>query len=270
MNNILLQDFLHHLDAISAEAPSYKLGGDGSGGECDCIGLIIGAIRRSGGSWEGIHGSNYAARNEMAYLLPVTDADDLNVGEVVYKASMPGQTNYALPSRYAKDPDQRDYYHVGVVRSVSPLRIVHCTSPGGITTDTRLGKWTHRGWLSKISREEDAPMQTVIMATVVADSGSTVKMRATPSTDERRWWGVPVGTQVPVVTRQDGWGRIAYNGHSGWMMEKYLFFADDTATQQPAQDGDVWEAISDLRNRLANAETALENLGWSKADGGFG
>lgn len=265
-----LKEFLTHIDAIAAEAPSYKLGGDGSGGECDCIGLIIGAIRRSGGQWTGIHGSNYAARNEMEYLLPVTDAEDLNVGEVVYKAAMPGQTNYALPSRYAKDPDQRDYYHVGVVRCVDPLQIVHCTSPGGITTDTKLSRWTHRGWLSKISREEDAPMQTVTMATVVADSGSTVKMRATPSTDERRWWGVPVGTQVPVAARQDGWSRIAYNGHSGWMMDKFLFMPGDDVPKQPSQDGDVWAAINDLRTRLTAAEAALEGLGWSKADGGFG
>ena len=265
-----LKEFLTHIDAIAAEAPSYKLGGDGSGGECDCIGLIIGAIRRSGGQWTGIHGSNYAARNEMAYLLPVTDAEDLNVGEVVYKAAMPGQTNYALPSRYAKDPDQRDYYHVGVVRSVDPLQIVHCTSPGGITSDTKLGRWTHRGWLAKISREEDAPMQTVTMATVVADSGSTVKMRATPSTDERRWWGVPVGTQVPVAARQDGWSRIAYNGHSGWMMDKFLFMPGDDVSKQPSQDDDVWAAINDLRTRLTAAEAALEGLGWSKADGGFG
>ena len=113
-------------------------------------------------------------------------------------------------------------------------------------------------------------MQTVTMATVVADSGSTVKMRATPSTDERRWWGVPVGTEVPVAARQDGWSRIAYNGHSGWMQDKFLFMPGDAVPQQPSQDGDVWAAINDLRTRLTAAEEALEGLGWSKADGGFG
>lgn len=257
---ISLDQFLANLDSIASERPAYKLGGDGSGGECDCIGLIIGAIRRSGGSWDGIHGSNYAARNEMDYLLPVTDAEDLNVGEVVYKASMPGQTNYALPSRYAGDPDQRDYYHVGIVRSVDPLQIVHCTSPGGITTDSRLGKWTYRGWLRKVSREGGA-MPTVTMATVVADSGKTVKMRATPSTSDNRWWGVPVGTEVPVAAHEGGWSRIAYNGHSGWMMDKFLFIAGD-ASGAGAAPGDTVsitlprELAEQLRDALSDA------VGW--------
>lgn len=233
MPKIPLTAFLQNTDAIAAEKPSYQLGHDGSDGKCDCIGLIIGAIRRSGGTWDGIHGSNYAARNEMDYLLPVTDADDLNMGEVVYKASMPGQTNYNLPNRYDGDPDKRDYYHVGVVRSVNPLQIVHCTGPG-IVTDAKLGKWTHRGWLAKVSREGDTPMSEIITATVVAESGSTVNLRSKP--DGALIDRVPVGTTVTVSGHQDGWSRIAYNGQTGWMMDKYL--RTDGATPDQT-DGDL-------------------------------
>ena len=50
---VKLDAFLKNADQIAAESPSYKLGHDGSDGECDCIGLIIGAIRRSGGTWSG-------------------------------------------------------------------------------------------------------------------------------------------------------------------------------------------------------------------------
>ena len=57
---IQLSDFLTQIAAIAAESPSYRLGGDGSDGTCDCVGLIIGAIRRAGGQWAGTHGSNYA------------------------------------------------------------------------------------------------------------------------------------------------------------------------------------------------------------------
>lgn len=39
--------WLCKVDEIAAEGPSYKLGHDGSDGSCDCIGLIIGAIRRA-------------------------------------------------------------------------------------------------------------------------------------------------------------------------------------------------------------------------------
>ena len=254
--SIDLHKFLKNIDTIAAEKPSYQLGHDGSDGKCDCIGLIIGAIRRSGGTWDGIHGSNYAARNEMVYLLPVTDVDDLNVGEVVYKASMPGQTNYNLPSHYNRDPDKRDYYHVGVVRSVDPLRIVHCTGPG-IVTDTKLGKWTHRGWLAKVSREGDTPMSEITTAVVVADSGSNVNLRSKP--DGALIDRVPVGATVTVSGQQDGWSRIAYNGQAGWMMDKYLRI-EGAAPDQP--DGDTVSitlpraAAEQLRDALGNA------LGW--------
>lgn len=48
--------FLEKVQEITASKPTYKLGHDGSDGTCDCIGLIIGAIRRAGGSWTGTHG----------------------------------------------------------------------------------------------------------------------------------------------------------------------------------------------------------------------
>jgi hypothetical protein len=39
--------------------------------------------------------------------------------------------------------------------SVSPLRILHMTTPS-ILTDTKLGKWSHHGWCSRVSdRSED-------------------------------------------------------------------------------------------------------------------
>ena len=45
-----MEAWLSKVDEIAAEGPSYKLGHDGSDGTCDCIGLIIGAIRRAGAS----------------------------------------------------------------------------------------------------------------------------------------------------------------------------------------------------------------------------
>lgn len=257
-----LDAFLSNVDQIAAEDPDYQLGHDGSDGKCDCIGLIIGAIRRAGGTWDGTHGTNYAARSEMEYLLPVTDAYDLNVGEVVYKAAMPGQTSYALPSRYKGDPDQRDYYHIGVVCSVNPLRIVHCTSPGGIKEDTKLGSWTHRGWLRKISREgEEIPMASTETATVVAQSGNTVHMRNTPSTTDRLYWDVPIGTVVPVSGHQDGWSRVAYGGRVGWMQDKYLLYAGTAAPSAP-QAGDA-VTITLPRNVAETLREALQvALGW--------
>ena len=248
---------LERVEEIRAERPTYRLGGDGSDGTCDCIGLIIGAIRRSGGTWAGTHGSNYTARNELEYLLPIGSADDLSVGEVALKARTATADGYDLPSRYAKDPDKRDYYHIGVVASVDPLRIVHCTTGGGangMAEDTRVGQWTHRGWLSKISREGE-PMVETVTATVVADSGLTVNMRKAPG--GALVYRVPVGAEVTVATRHDGWSRVAYGKHSGWMMDDYLDFGEaESGPAGPLEQrvAELTRTVAELLERVARLE----------------
>ena len=262
---MILEAFIAQVEAIAQASPVYRLGGDGSDGTCDCIGLVIGAIRRAGGSWTGTHGSNYAARYEMRELLPVTDAGELCLGDVVYKARTPGQAGYALPERYKSDPDQRDYYHVGVVTATSPLEITHCTSPG-IVRDTKLGKWTYRGRLEKVdyngtSQEVETMAQ---MATVVADSGSTVKMRSKPSTSDGLYWEVPVGTVVQVAEVSGGWAKVRYGDRTGYMMAKFLSI--DAPTQETEQttpesnQGDTSGIISIQRAALQAIYDSLGSL----------
>ena len=256
-----LSAFLAAIDAIQAERPTYRLGHDGSDGTCDCLGLIIGALNRCGVKWPGIHGSNWAARNAMAWLLPLQDAGDLSVGDIVFKAKRPGETGYSLPERYAADPDRADYYHVGVVRSVSPLRIVHCTSPGGVTTDTKLGKWAYRGGLSLIGEASDTGEVVTGMetATVTAESGSTVNLRKTPGGDlvDR----VPVGSVVQVmqVTGEPGsqWAQVDYRGKAGWMNVAFLRMEGGTGSTDSADDdGD----LVTLRMPRAAAEQLMDAL----------
>ena len=237
---MLLEAFIAQVEAIAQASPVYRLGGDGSDGTCDCIGLVIGAIRRAGGSWTGTHGSNYAARYEMRELLPVTDAGELCLGDVVYKARTPGQAGYALPERYKKGPDQRDYYHVGVVTATSPLEITHCTSPG-IVRDTKLGKWTYRGRLEKVDYDGTEGMETMVQtATVVADSGSTVKMRSKPSTSDGLYWEVPVGAEVQVAEITGGWAKVRYGDRTGYMMAAFL----DMDGQEAPEEGGSAESVA--------------------------
>ena len=260
---MILEAFIAQVEAIAQASPVYRLGGDGSDGTCDCIGLVIGAIRRAGGSWTGTHGSNYAARYEMRELLPVTDAGELCLGDVVYKARTPGQAGYALPERYKKGPDQRDYYHVGVVTATSPLEITHCTSPG-IVRDTKLGKWTYRVRLEKVdydgtSQEVGTMVQT---ATVVADSGDDVKMRSTPSQTDSLYWKVPVGATVQVASVDGEWAKVRHQARTGYMMLKYLEIDEQEA---PEMDGTAetmtgGELITIQRAALQAVYDALGNL----------
>ena len=224
--SVTLSAFLTAVDAIAAERPAYRLGGKAEDGTCDCIGLIIGALNRCGMKWPGIHGSNWAARNAMAWLLPVSDASDLTVGDIVYKARRQGETGYSLPERYAADPDRSDYYHVGVVRSVSPLRIVHCTSPGGVVTDAKLGKWAYRGGLTLVDRSDYRPEDTAEpvctgTATVTASSGSTVNLRPGASKSGKVLMKVPVGSEVTVLEVNGSWAKVEVP-ITGYIMTDFL------------------------------------------------
>lgn len=159
---ITVEAFLEKVREIQREVPQYKLGGFGLRGVCDCIGLIIGALRRIGAGWGKVHGSNYALRNEMEYVVPIKTAADLRVGWPVYKFHPPGHPKNRLPSSYRNHPDQNDYYHVGVVDNVSPLRILHCTSwkgGSGIKVDTRLGSWAVGGPLKRLGGRVPASPQ---------------------------------------------------------------------------------------------------------------
>ena len=223
-----ISNFLAAVKEIVAEDPRYKLGRSGDDGYCDCIGLIIGAVERCGVKWKGIHGSNWWARNYTSSLMRVDDAEELSLGDLVYKARSPGETGYNLPDRYDGDPDKRDYYHVGVVTQLAPLGITHCTSGGGvdgITTDSKLGKWTYKGQLTLIegaadaAPEDEQPLDGY--AVVAAPSGRTVNLRDRASKRGDVITVVPIGTAVEVLSVDGDWARIRVPVE-GYMMAKYL------------------------------------------------
>lgn len=159
------EEFARNALDIAEERPRYELGGDGSDGTCDCVGLCIGALRRGGVKYKNLHGTNWAARNEAVELWKIDRVSDLRVGDTVLKAYEPGDANWNLPARYANDPDQRDYYHAGVVVSVNPLRIVHMTSPTA-KTDTTLGKWRFAFLWRQLSSGNSTTQESEFMDTV--------------------------------------------------------------------------------------------------------
>lgn len=220
-----LTNFLTQVSAIAAESPRYRLGGDGRDGTCDCIGLIIGAIRRAGGSWPGTHGTNYAARYETLDLRPLETVSQLRLGDIVYKAHEKGAKGWSLPQRYWSGTDLRDYYHVGVVTSVSPLEITHCTT-SGIRRDTRLGQWRFVGWLKRVNKPETPGLPApVLTMRVTSPNGQPVKLRAQPTKKSSLYWNVPVGAEVTVLaqnTGADGWYEVLYGKQRGYMMAEFL------------------------------------------------
>lgn len=266
-----LDAFLRGVQEIKAEAPTYRLGGDGSDGTCDCIGLIIGAIRRAGGKWTGTHGSNYAARFAVDGLFRQVDAADLEPGWLVFKALGPMDAGYELPDKYrmggaAYTGDVMDYYHVGVVTGVEPLAITHCTKGGGVdgvTVDTRQGDWRYAALCTMVDYPDSdgggADMEER-RAVVVSGDGNPVKLRPTPSTDKPYLAKVPVGTQVEVMQDAQGWAQVRLpDGKVGYMMTKFLAFEGAEDVPESGQDepsGETFEV--EVLDRLEGIQRTLD------------
>ena len=252
------KDFLHSIDANAARVRRYALGGDGSEGGCDCIGLIIGAVRLAGEKWPGVHGSNYAARYCTKRLRRVSGAAELSAGMLVFKGRAPSDSGYALPAAYQKSEDLTDSYPVGVVTGVSPLSILHCTGvPGGIRRDSALGAWRYAGKLSLIDEEtgDDPSMSSLYRAVVTAENGYPVKMREQPSRKAAVLASVPIGTRLDVSEEAGDWARVSFQGATGYMMLSFLSPCEESAPSALHQAKDALEkALSLLQIAILEAE----------------
>lgn len=231
----LLQKFIDKVLYIKSLNPKRREPGDGSDGYCDCIGLVIGAIRRCGLKWTGIHGSNWAARKEAVNLRPVKSISDLELGDVVLKGCQPSTKGYALPARYKKggqyyNGDLTDYYHAGVVTKLNPLNITHMSSK--MTVDTKLGKWNYAMRAKPLVNAgayaaESTPTINPIpvsgsQAKVTAPSGGTVNMRRTPTLKGALITRIPLGTIVNIIQPGEEWCKISYGAKTGYMMAQFL------------------------------------------------
>ena len=236
MKQISVKKYVEGVNSIYVEQPSYQLGHDGSDGTCDCIGMSRGGLKRGGATdVTGMSGTNYAARKTIRNLEKIQEASQLCLGDVVLKIRDKDDPDMPLPDRYRKGGSdysskwgETNFTHIGTVTKVNPLEITHMTSPMA-KKDTKLGKWAYAGQLPWVSADADAPEEPEIpedpaeWATVWADKGKTVKMRAKPSTSCRLYWDVPIGSQVMVTEPGDTWSGIIWAGQAGYMMSKYLY-----------------------------------------------
>lgn len=220
--------FLENVRKIVETNPTYRTGGDGSDGTCDCVGLIMGAL---GGKFD-MHSSNYFARTQMTSMDSLLDESQLHPGSIVYKSRRDtSQLNarYQPGGRYYNG-DMLDYYHMGVVTGIDPLKITHCTSSGtvdGITYDGSIAAWSFFGDLLKVEYDSvvenpQQPPTAYDLAVVYSEDGNPVKLRQTPSTRLDYIAKVPAGAQVEVLESADGWSTIRWEGQRGYMMSQFL------------------------------------------------
>lgn len=247
---ISVSAFLNKVNEIAARPLTYRTGGSGKDGTCDCIGLIMGAMQELGHAKYDIHSTNYFSRYQMESVFPV-ESGELAAGYIVYKARANTQQlheRYQPGGRYYTG-DMLDYYHVGVVESTDPLVIVHCTEGGdvnGITRDFRMGAWSYAGRLKEVSYDEQEgvnPMESY-EAIVTAPSGKTVNLRSRPSMGGLLYSRVPIGAKVTVYETAkndagESWNRIEFNGTNGYMMTQYLQSAEDAQKEPSINEDEV-------------------------------
>ena len=257
-----IKDFIDAVKDIAATRPKYAYGHDGSDGQCDCIGLVRGALRKCRISFTGLSGTNYAARFSTLSFQRIKNISQLSPGDVVYKARSKSDPKYSLPARYREGGssctgDLLDYFHIGIVTCTNPLRITHMTTPTA-KTDTSIGKWAYFGKLKALEscyEAETGPSAQVSGAprassagtagtsgttsgsssaasapflcsvTVTSPNGKPVKLRQSSKLSSRLyavWDEIPIGTVGILLDHGDKWSRCQFGRKKGYMKSEFL------------------------------------------------
>lgn len=254
-----VSDFMDAVRRNADRVRGYTLGHDGSDGKCDCIGLAIGAIRLAGGKYTGTHGSNWAARHEVTSLMTVSSAGQLRPGLLMLKGCLPGESGWNLPEKYRSGADQHDYYHAGVVLSVNPLDIAHCTTrngKGGVYHDTKLGKWNFAAEMKQVDYGNEQKEAKTMKATVWTENGKPANMRQKQSTSSALIGKIPVGDEIEVIGENGDWAQVTWNGKTGFILSRFVNYPE---IDVPTVDGETvtvtlpYGAAIELREALIKA-----------------
>lgn len=262
---VQLSRFLDEVRAIREERPAYRTGGTGADGTCDCIGMIMGAMYRNGNVEYPMHSSNYAARYMVEQLSPVLNSGSCFTGMIIFKRRGPGDAGYDLHERYKAGGryytgDEDDYYHVGVVTSLDPFEITHCTSGGGvdgIKVDGSTKGWSCGGVLKDVDyRKEGAGVS--YKAVVRSKDGNPVKMRKMPQKGALVIGKVAWGTEVEVLEEAEGWCKISLTGNIGYMMSEFLHRIG-AEEEQPAEE-EKKETMLDVLSEIRDILREMQDL----------
>lgn len=228
MGTVSAWEFVQKVEEIYKEKPAYVLGGDGKGGECDCIGMVRGALQRAGATdISHMRGTNDAARNAIQDLQPIVGDSQLKIGDVVLKIRNPDDPDYPLPERYriggsAYNGNLTNYTHIGTVTGKYPLEITHMTSPAPLK-DRKLGSWSHVGKLPWVRYGEEEKKEVSAKPMVTwAENSSPINLRSGKSTTSAMLGQIPQGETVMADDTGDGWAWVHWQGRAGYVMSKFL------------------------------------------------
>ena len=189
----------------------------------DCSGLFVKIFRDQGASI--YHGSNTIFRKYCSDTGRITDAKALQVGMAVFK------WNPNTPEKF--HDGLGDFQHIGLVVSVSPLRIIHAsTVTMCVTTDTKIGKWLWWGKLKNVDYgsggsspskggSEDGSGGAAGSGTrvkIVSANGGAVNIRRGNGTQYTRISQAANGSLLDwIATAENGWHAVRTGKEVGWV-----------------------------------------------------
>lgn len=254
---ITAEKYVEKVEEIYNENPSYRTGGDGSDGTCDCIGMCRGASERAGAT--GIHnmrGTNNAVRHLDLNLQQLAGSSQLQLGDIVMRTRDKDDPNMPLPDQYRKGGSdysekwgETNFTHIGTVTKVYPLEITHMTSPHA-KKDTSIKNWTWFGHLPWVERGEepgpgpdpdpDPPEPQREIARVDVPNKTNVITRKGPDSKKygmSKAGRIPQDSLVEILKREtndkgEEWCYISWQDQKKavwycWVMGKFLVPAED-------------------------------------------
>lgn len=258
--------FAARVEQIADRDLTYKIGGVGKNGVCDCIGLIMGAMYELGHKKYDLHSTNYFARYQTLEMKRV-DQKRAYVGQILYKAREDTDDMNAryLPGGRYYTGDLLDYYHVGVVTRINPLRVIECTEyseVSGIVVSASLKGWEYEGKLRDVSYafEKDEPTEETeenVMALYqakVITQEDPLTLRNAPDGD--RIGKIPRGTIVDVLAEDGEWAYVRHDGVSGYAASKYLEKMETDYSELTVRTiltdsaGNTWEPVGAFTARV--------------------
>lgn len=193
----------------------------------DCSGAFCRAYQKQGKII--YHGSNRIARRYCHDVRRITSAAILKPGMAVFKArtdqaKLSGQ--YKQGGAYYDAALQYDFYHIGQVVSINPLRIIHATTPKA-KQDTAIGTWAWCGMLDDVDYGSITTMpvnntETGLEASVYAANGLPVKLRTRPDKASVWRFSLPVGTQLEVLEKGIEWCKVKAGNKTGYMKTEFV------------------------------------------------
>lgn len=173
------------------------------------------------------------------------------------------------PAKYRND-GIGNASHMGIKTGITPGAIHSSASRGYVTSSVFEDKTIkHGGWnrvglsdlfdygdtINKLLKEKGGSPLAMQTATVTAESGKTVNLRAEQSTKSALVDRVDIGTKVVVLADYGTWVKIQVDGKTGFMMANYINYdgqPDDT-NDDPAWVDKVRQAAELLQEALKGA-----------------